>query len=60
MNPYEMDEYYDDDGYDDNWENAIDDCGLLPNNSGCLEAGTEYCSFFCPFHVIYEDEGSKS
>lgn len=36
------------DDYEDELENAIDNCGL-DDNGDCLEAGTEHCSFFCPF-----------
>lgn len=43
----DIDEFYDDDG--SGWEQAIDDCGLLPELGLCTKAGSEDCDFDCPF-----------
>lgn len=58
-----MTDYYDDndneawdgqtDGiYDpDDWEEEDEfDCGMVDDKRLCADAGTESCSFFCPFH----------
>ena len=42
------------DGYDDeddDFEQLVDECGLLPAHlgGGCQLAGTEHCDFDCPF-----------
>jgi len=64
--PLDQDEYYeyvydqsrdyefDDDEYQSELENAIADCGL-DENDFCWNAGTEHCSFFCPFRHIFEN-----
>jgi hypothetical protein len=36
--------------YRDEYEDALEDCGQVPHlGGGCLNAGTEYCDFECPF-----------
>ena len=56
----------DDDDYEpDEFEEAMDECGLLPKHlgGGCTLAGTEHCDFDCPFRDHPEwltgDEESK-
>lgn len=34
---------------EDEWEEAIQECGIIPDGGGCQLAGTEYCDFECPF-----------
>lgn len=48
---YEHDpDYYDDDD-NDAWDEALEECGLLPPHlgGGCQLAGTEHCDFECQF-----------
>lgn len=35
----------------DEFEEAVEECGLLPKHlgGGCTLAGTEHCDFDCPF-----------
>lgn len=40
------DGYTDDEDYDDEF-----DCGMVDDKRLCADAGTEHCSFFCPFHA---------
>lgn len=44
----ELDEY---DDAESEFENAVQECGLLPKElgGGCQMAGTEHCDFVCPF-----------
>lgn len=36
---------------DDEWDEAVEECGLLPKHlgGGCQLAGAEHCDFDCPF-----------
>jgi hypothetical protein len=34
---------------EDEWEEAVQECGIIPGDGGCQLAGTEYCDFECPF-----------
>lgn len=34
---------------EDEWEEAVQECGIIPNDGGCQLAGTEHCDFECPF-----------
>lgn len=49
----ELDDDWYDDGPGDDWEDeyqeALDNCGQGQGYSGCRQAGTEYCDFECPF-----------
>lgn len=45
------DEWYRDDDDRDELEDALKDCGQVPGG-GCVNAGTEYCGFECPYHDI--------
>ena len=40
-----------DDDEDRDWDEALDECGLLPPHlgGGCQLSGTEHCDFECPF-----------
>jgi hypothetical protein len=62
-------EWYDDsfddsdgDGDEDYWEEAAQECGLLPKHlgGGCTLGGTEHCDFECPFrdqpHLMTGDD----
>lgn len=42
------DEYFEPDEPEDEFENAMDDCGQLPDGT-CMKAGSEHCGFECPF-----------
>ena len=45
-------EIEDDDKDEQEWDELelyIEDCGKVPLDSMCSLAGTEYCSFRCPF-----------
>jgi hypothetical protein len=61
-------DYWDDDDYDewddrDEYDDALDDCGQIPHlGGGCLNAGTEYCDFECPFrdNRMYRIRGGNS
>lgn len=51
-----MDDYDDDwdeqcDREEDEWEEAVQECGLRPPHlgGGCTLGGTEHCDFECPF-----------
>lgn len=52
-NDYCHDDYSDEDGDwdldddEDDFENALDECGQLPDG-GCMLAGTEFCDWDCP------------
>lgn len=49
---WEHDDWEDDDeGFEDELDNALQECGLLPLRlgGGCQLSGTEYCDFDCPF-----------
>lgn len=39
-----------DDYEPDPWDEAADECGLGQDYEGCMNAGTEYCDFECPFN----------
>ena len=41
-------DYFDDDDYDE-FEEALGECGRGQDYDGCMNAGTEYCEFECPF-----------
>lgn len=51
MNEIEDEHGYDCDCPECRLEQAEDQCGLLPDHlgGGCLDAGSEYCEFECPF-----------
>jgi hypothetical protein len=52
------DDYFRDenDEYDD-LEDALQECGKVPAAAGgCLNAGTEYCDFDCPFRDEEDDD----
>lgn len=40
--------YDEDEQFEDEFEEAISNCGEVPGG-GCMQAGTEYCDFECPF-----------
>jgi hypothetical protein len=44
-------DYADDEEEWDEFEEAVQECGLLPAHlgGGCMNAGTEHCDFDCPF-----------
>ena len=66
---YYEDDYYErdvDDDERDELEEAMDECGLLPEHlgGGCTLGGTEHCDFDCPFRdkpgLFYgEDDGDE-
>lgn len=35
--------------YDDDYDDEFD-CGMVDDKRLCADAGTESCSFFCPYH----------
>ena len=50
-------DYFDDDLDDDldddepdEWEEALSECGRGQDYEGCMNAGSEYCEFECPFN----------
>lgn len=50
----DYDDNFDDEdgeGDEDYWEEAVQECGLLPEHlgGGCTLGGTEHCDFECPF-----------
>lgn len=52
-----------DDGYDDgcsdeqdDFEAALMECGRISPGGPCMNAGTEYCDFECPFRDECDDE----
>lgn len=50
-----MNDYQNGDWDDDDIDAAIDLCGL--NSEGwCMDSGTEHCQFWCPFHMLIDDE----
>ena len=55
--PHEYEDYADDD-YDDEVQDAISRCGQDGNY--CWDAGTEYCSFFCPFNYLIRTTAAKT
>lgn len=45
--------YEDDYDYEDNYPTPDDfDCGMVDDKRLCADIGSEYCSFWCPFHTI--------
>lgn len=46
------DDWWDEDDQDrelDEFEEAVEECGIVPGDGGCTLAGTEHCDFECPF-----------
>lgn len=49
--PNEDDEFYDDDEDFEDCDSGLN-CGWTPRDGGgCMEAGTEYCDWECPFNA---------
>lgn len=48
----------DDDWHDseDQFEEALQDCGWLPDEDMCMSAGSEYCEFHCSLRKLFENE----
>lgn len=69
INTREPDDNYDEsdgEGDEDYWEEAAQECGLLPKHlgGGCTLGGTEHCDFECPFrdqpHLMTGDDEPDS
>lgn len=39
-----------DDEPDDPLQDAMDECGFIPEDGICMLAGTEWCDWECPFN----------
>lgn len=52
-----VDEYLEDEWYEDDPNDAVfDECGMT-NAWTCLNVGTEHCQFHCPLYGLIEGKG---
>jgi hypothetical protein len=45
------DDEYDDDPLMDEEDDLMDECGFIPGEGVCMNAGTEWCDWECPFNI---------
>lgn len=52
---------FDDDHEPDQWDDALDNCGMLPEHlgGGCMKSGSEHCEFDCPLRFMERVESGE-